>query len=109
VLLELFPQLLRVGVVRVRRQRLARLLEALLEVAQLERQQRVVVEGLERVLRQPGAYTRSLQSSTGGPSGHIAHIRAQLEHLRDTSMGYVWSYGGHRQLKLSGKGQSKLK
>jgi len=32
-----------------------------------------------------GAYTRSLQSSTRGPSGHIARARAQLEHLRDTS------------------------
>jgi len=34
-----------------------------------------------------GAYTRSLQSSTGGPSGHIAHVRAHLEHLRDTFTG----------------------
>jgi len=34
-----------------------------------------------------GAYTRSLQSSTWGPSGHIALVRAQLEHLRDTSTG----------------------
>jgi hypothetical protein len=40
---------------------------------------------------------------------HIALVRAQLEHLRDTSTGYVGSYGGHRQLKLSRKGQSKLK
>jgi hypothetical protein len=34
-----------------------------------------------------GAYTRSLQSSTRKPSEHIAHIRAQLEHLRDISTG----------------------
>jgi hypothetical protein len=33
----------------------------------------------------PGAYTRSLQSSTQEPWGHIAHGRAQLEHPRDTS------------------------
>ena len=41
--------------------------------------------------------------------GHIALIRAQLEHLRDTSPGYVGLYRGHSHLKLSGKGQSKLK
>jgi hypothetical protein len=34
-----------------------------------------------------GAYTRSPHSSTGGPSGHTAHVRAQIEHLRDTSTG----------------------
>jgi hypothetical protein len=33
-----------------------------------------------------GAYTRSLQSSTRGPSGHNAHVTAQLEDLRDTSL-----------------------
>ena len=37
--------------------------------------------------RPPGAYTSSLQSSTSGRSGHIAAVRAQLEHLRDTSTG----------------------
>jgi hypothetical protein len=40
---------------------------------------------------------------------HIAHVRAQLEHLRDTSTGSFGSYGGQSELKLSGKGQSKLK
>jgi hypothetical protein len=40
---------------------------------------------------------------------HRSHVRAQLEHLRDTSTGEVGFYGGHSQLKLSGKGQSKLK
>ena len=48
---------------------------------------------------QVGAYTRPLQSSTSGPSGQIAHIRAQPEHLRVTSTGYVGLYGGHGQLK----------
>ena len=47
---------------------------------QVPRARRVVARLLE-----PGAYTRSLQSSTWGPSGHIAHARAQLEHLRATS------------------------
>ena len=51
MLLELFPKLLRVGVVGVRLQRFPRLLEALLKVTRLEGQQRVVVEGLKRVLR----------------------------------------------------------
>jgi hypothetical protein len=37
--------------------------------------------------RPPGAHTRSLRSLTSGPSGHITHVRAQLEHLRDTSTG----------------------
>jgi len=39
----------------------------------------------------------------------IAHVRAQLEHHRDTSTGYVRSYGGQSKLKLSGNGQSMLK
>ena len=34
-----------------------------------------------------GAYTRSLHTSTWGPSGHIASVSAQPEHLRDTSTG----------------------
>jgi len=51
------------------------------------------------------AYTRSLQTSTSGPSGHIAHITAQLEHLRTTSTGYFGLYGGQSKLQLSGKGQ----
>jgi hypothetical protein len=34
-----------------------------------------------------GAYTRSLQSSTLAPSGFIAHVRAQLEHLQALSTG----------------------
>ena len=39
----------------------------------------------------------------------LAHFRAQLEDLRETSTGYVGLYGRHSQLKLSGKGQGKLK
>jgi len=31
----------------------------------------------------------------------LVHVRAQLEHLRDTSVGYVALYGGQRQHKLS--------
>jgi len=34
-----------------------------------------------------GLTLNSLQSSTRGPSGHIAHVRAQREHPRDTSTG----------------------
>jgi len=34
---------------------------------------------------QAWASTRSLQSSTRGPSGHSTHVRAQLEHRRHTS------------------------
>jgi hypothetical protein len=34
-----------------------------------------------------GAYTRSLQSSTSGPSGHIHHVADQLEPLRNPSTG----------------------
>jgi hypothetical protein len=56
-----------------------------------------------------GAYTRSLQSLTSGHSGHIAHINAQLEHLRDTSTGQFGLCGGQSGLKLGGKGQSELK
>jgi len=40
---------------------------------------------------------------------HIAHVSAQLEHNRDTSMGYFGLHGGQSRLKLSEKGQSKLK
>ena len=39
----------------------------------------------------------------------IAHVRAQLEHPRDTSMGYFGLYGGQSKFKLSGKRQGKLK
>jgi len=41
--------------------------------------------------------------------GHIAHVRAQLEHLQATSTGQFGLYGRQRQLKLSEQGQSKLK
>ena len=41
--------------------------------------------------------------------GHIAHVRAQLEHLRDTSTGQFGLQVGQSELKLSGQGQSKLK
>jgi hypothetical protein len=40
---------------------------------------------------------------------HIIHVRAQLEHVRYISTGYVGLYGVHLQLKLSGKGQGKPK
>ena len=40
---------------------------------------------------------------------HIAHVGAQLEHLRATSTNYVRLYGGQSKLELSGNGQSKLK
>jgi len=43
------------------------------------------------------------------PLGHIAHGRAQLEHLRDTSTGYFGSYGGQSKFELRGKGERKLK
>jgi len=56
-----------------------------------------------------GAYTHSLQSSTRGPSGHIAHVRAQLEHLWATSTGTFGLCRGQSNLKLCGKGQGKLK
>jgi hypothetical protein len=41
--------------------------------------------------------------------GHIAHGRAQHEHLRDTSTVSCGIHGGQSKLKLSLKGQSKLK
>ena len=37
---------------------------------------------------------------------HIAHVRAQLEHLRDTSTGLFGFHGGQSKLHLSGNGQS---
>jgi len=53
-----------------------------------------------------GAYTRSFQSSTWGSSGHMTHIRAQLEHLRTSGQihGLTWVHGGQSMLNLSGKG-----
>ena len=41
-----------------------------------------------------GAYTRSLSAQLEDLRGHITHVRAQLEHLRDTSTGQFGSYGG---------------
>jgi len=40
---------------------------------------------------------------------HIAHVRIQPEHLRDTSIDYFGLHGVQSKLKLSGMGQSKLK
>ena len=40
---------------------------------------------------------------------HIAHVTAQVQHVRDPSTGLLRWYGGQSKLALSGKGQSKLK
>ena len=61
-----------------------------------------------RVCFEAGAYTRSLQNSTCGPSGHIAHVRAQRERLWATSTGSFGLCRGQSKLKLSGKGQRPL-
>ena len=48
--------------------------------------------GQRRILTvavEAGSCTRSLQSSTWEPSGHVAHVRAQLEDLQVTSTGYM--------------------
>jgi len=70
------------------------------------RQRAVEVEVQEPTRLEPGAYIRSLSAQLEDLREHIAHIRAQLEHLQDTSTGQIGFDEGQSQLKLSGNGHS---